>query len=169
MNLREINQAFDHKIIDGSEFCWTCWPNARYLDYESEYAHASVIFSTKTQEVYSAEINDKEDKHRPYRWYNPEYRQQYIDESTARGVDHQQAWDNVKWCDLEIAEDFLEKASAIFSNQEFDTRVQVPIDLTDSELLELMTMAHKRDITFNQLITEILTLQIEKLKNETQS
>jgi hypothetical protein len=72
------------------------------------------------------------------------------------------AWDAVKFTDLETADDFITKASAIVSGIDYDTRVCVPVDLDDHELLKLMTIAHERDITLNQLVEEILVDVVDK-------
>ncbi len=64
--------------------------------------------------------------------------------------------DDVKWVDLEVEEDFFEKAEAMFNGEEFDNRVQVPLDLDDDLMMQLFMEAHKRDITLNQLVEEIL-------------
>lgn len=156
MHLSKVNEVLDHKIVGGSEFQWQCWENARYLDFESDYAHASVVFNSKTQEIYVAEVNDKDDVQKPYRWLNPVFKQAYIAEAKERNVNPDQAWDDKKWFDLETQEDWLEKAGAIMRNEEFDTRIQVPIDLEKDELYTLMKMAHDRDITLNEMVEEVL-------------
>ena len=158
MNLSEVNEALDHRITGGSEYLWSCYPDARYLDFESEYAHVSVIYSTQTQEVYSAEVSLKDyaDSGRPYRWLNPNFKDALYAESKSRNVDATEAWDGIKWIDLETEEDYLEKASAIFNGLDFDTRVIVPIDLPSNELFMLMKLAHEKDITFNQLVVDLL-------------
>lgn len=162
MHLSKVNEALNHHIIGGSEYQWDCYgPDVRYLDYESDYAHASVLFNILTQEVYEATVTSKDESVRPYRWFNPETKQDYIDECNQRGIDPKNAWDNVDWCDLETVDDFLDKAEAIFHGEEFDSRVQVPIELSDTELLEFMKLAHERDITFNQLVEEALWDAIE--------
>lgn len=168
MHLSKVNEAMDHKIVGGSEFGWLCWSNARYLDYETDCAHASVIFNAATQEVYCAEVNDNDDKFKPYRWMNPVYKQQYIDEAKNRRVDPDEAWDGTKWYDLETSEDWLEKAGAIMRGEEFDTRVQVPLTLNNDELFKLMTMAHERDITLNKMVEIVLQEVIDKDKRERQ-
>jgi hypothetical protein len=160
MKLNEVNEALDHKITSGSEYQWNCYPDARYLDYESDFAHVSVLYSTTDQTVYQAEVSVKreawdEDK-KPYRWLNPDYKDAFYKESEKRQVDIDIAWDDVKWIDLEMAEDFLEKATAIFSGEEFDTRVKVEFDLDERSILKLATEAHKRDITLNKMIEIIL-------------
>ena len=47
-----------------------------------------------------------------------------------------------------------------------DSRVDVPIELTDEQWYSLMKMAHERDITLNQLVEEILTLEINRIEKE---
>jgi len=47
-----------------------------------------------------------------------------------------------------------------------DNRVDVPIELTDDDWYTLMKMAHERDITLNQLVEQILTLEIERLEKD---
>lgn len=44
--------------------------------------------------------------------------------------------------------------------------VDVPINLPDDVLLELALMAHKRDITLNQLCREIVQTEMDRLENE---
>jgi predicted DNA-binding ribbon-helix-helix protein len=47
-----------------------------------------------------------------------------------------------------------------------DNRVDVPIELTDEQWYSLMKMAHERDITLNQLVEEILTLEINRIEKD---
>lgn len=157
MHLSEINQAFGHKITSGSEYQWHCYgPTAQFLDYQGEYAHASVIYSAETQEIFQADVCSNDVNKKPYRWLNPDYKDELYIESEERKVDADLAWDDVKWVDLETEEDFLEKAAAIFNGETFDTRIQVPIDLDNDTMLQLAMEAHKRDITLNQMVVEIL-------------
>jgi hypothetical protein len=166
MHLSQVNEIANHRITEGSEYGWQCYPDARMLDYESVFAYISIIYSTETQEIYEANVSIKTDAWdedmRPYRWLNPEYKDVMIAESKKRNVKWRKAWDDVKWCDLEVEEDFLEKAEAIFNGQVFDARIQVPVELDNDTLLKLFTMAHERDITLNELITEILQKVIDE-------
>lgn len=41
--------------------------------------------------------------------------------------------------------------------------IEIEIDLTDDEFLILAKLAHEKDITFNELVIEILTEYTEKL------
>jgi len=166
MHLSKVNEALDHKITGGSEYGWNCWPNARWLDYESDYAHASVVFNSETQEIYTAEVNDKADKYKPYRWLNPTYKEDMYREARSRRIEANRAWDNVMWTDLEVQEDWLDKARAIMRGEEFDERIEVPLDLDDDTLMKLFMMAHERDITLNEMVEIILREVIDRHKDE---
>ena len=47
-----------------------------------------------------------------------------------------------------------------------DNRVDVPIELSYEYWYTLMKIAHERDITLNQLVEHILTLEIERIEKE---
>lgn len=169
MHLSQVNQAFDHKITSGSEHQWNCFPDARFLDYESEYAHVTVLYSTVDQVIYQADASLKRDAwpnddqyDKPYRWTNPIFKDVYLNEAKERKIDPNQAWDDVKWIDLETGEDFLEKAKAMFNGDYWDTRVQMEVDLDDDLILHLAKEAHKRDITLNKMIEVILQEVIDR-------
>lgn len=169
MHLSEVNKITDHKIVGGSTYNWNCFPEARFLDYESDYAHVSVLYSTETQEVYQADASIKRDMWStdvaPYRWTNPLYKDAYLNEAKERNIDPNQAWDDVKWVDLEVAEDWLEKTHAMFNGDEWDTRIQVPLDLEDELILQLAMEAHKRDITLNKMVEIVLQEAINRHRN----
>jgi hypothetical protein len=123
----------------------------------------SVLYSTETREIYEADVSikvdnwfDEDKKLRPYRWLNPEYKEAYYKECKQRKIKKNIAWDDVKWIDLEVAEDFLEKSKAIFNGESHDKRIQVPIELEDDVMLQLCMEAHKRDITLNQMVEKVL-------------
>jgi hypothetical protein len=86
-------------------------------------------------------------------------------EAQRRGVNYKSAWDDVNWVDLDTDEDFLEKAQAIFQGEDYDTRVQVPLELDDATLFQLMKLAHESDVTLNQKVEEILRDVIERNNN----
>ena len=170
MHLSKVNEAFSHKITSGSEYGWQCWDDARYLDYESDFAHVSVVYNTKTQDIYQAEVSVKREAwaqdEKPYRWLDPRYKDDMINEAKERKIDADQAWDDVKWIDLEVEEDFFEKATAMFNGEEWDNRIQVPLDLDDDLLLQLAMEAHKRDITLNKMVEIVLQEAIDCHRND---
>ena len=49
---------------------------------------------------------------------------------------------------------------------ETDNRVDVEIELTDTEWYTLMKMAHDEDITLNQLVERVLAAEIDRIEKE---
>jgi hypothetical protein len=159
ITVKEFMELIDYKITEGSGYGWQCFgPNAYRLDSwnGSHDGHSvSIVFDTHTQEVYEASAYDYRNE-RAYRLINPDYKFAHDDEASGRGVDTNQAWDDVNYTDLEVDDEFIQKALAIVAGEDYDTRVQVPVDFTDQELLTYMKIAHERDITFNELVEEAL-------------
>ena len=161
MNLSTVNNAMNDKITNGSEFCWNCYgPNARHLDYESEFGDATVIYDTTNQFIYEASVYAKNDNSKLYRWIDPAFRDKFRAECHEKGMDADSAWDNAVWCDLEVEEDWLEKSTAIFNGLPFDAGILVPIDLDDDIMLIIAMEAHRRNITLNAYINELLVKYI---------
>lgn len=167
ITLKDFMETVDYKITEGSDYCWNCFgPNAYRLDSwnQDQDGHSvSILFDTRTHEVYEASAYDYK-RNRAYRLINPEFKVAHDQEARDRDVDIDQAWDDVNYVDLETDEDFLEKARAIVADEDYDTRVQVPVEFSDDELLQYMKLAHDRDITFNQLVEEALRYAIEDAK-----
>jgi hypothetical protein len=55
----------------------------------------------------------------------------------------------------------MQKFLAIKAGEAYDTRVQVPVDFTDEELLKYMKAAHDLDITFNDFVVQAITQAIQ--------
>lgn len=165
ITLKQFMETVDYRITEGSEYMWQCYgPNAYRLDSWSgdQDGHSvSIVFDTKTQEVYEASAYDYKNQ-RAYRLINIDYKTDHDDESEDRGVLGNQAWDDVNYVDLDVDEDFLEKAQAIVNEEDYDTRVQVQVEFTDDELFRYMKFAHDKDITFNQLVEEAVKSAIKE-------
>lgn len=167
ITLKDFMETVDYKVTEGSDYCWNCYgENAYRLDSwnQDQQGHTvAIVFDTRTHMVYEANAYDYKREH-AYRLINPDFKDAHSAESSDRGVLENQAWDEVNYVDLETDEDFLAKARAIVADEDYDTRVSVPIDFTDQELLTYMKLAHERDITFNQLVEEALRNVIQELK-----
>jgi hypothetical protein len=88
---------------------------------------------------------------------NQAYVAEHTEEARSRQVNEKQAWDEVDYIDLEVDDDWMQKALAIEAEEvDYDNRVQVPLTLDDDQMFELMRMAHERDITLNELVEDIL-------------
>lgn len=87
----------------------------------------------------------------------------------STGVDNTWLNNQPGWADateLETDEDLLEKFNAIVQGRDYDTRVSIPIDLPEDYLMALMLEAHRQDITFNQLVVNIIVKQANQVLDE---
>ena len=150
ITLKEWMELVDYKITEGSDFhnnvpdlyCLTSWNG------EQDGWSCEIVFAPKEdQRVYCVEVCDYKNN-RAYR---------VID--SALNADSQ-AWDDTTWTDLEVDEDFLEKARAIMNDEDYDIRVKVPLNLPDDMMYQLMVNAHEQDITLNKLVENLLRERI---------
>jgi hypothetical protein len=167
ITMKEWMELVDYKITEGSDYGWQCYgPNAYCLDSWNGVHGVggysfSIVFSTKTQKVYEVSMCDYTNN-RAYRMINPKKVEKHRKEAESKSVLANQAWDDVDYVDLDVVDDFIQKALAIKSGEDYDTRVQVPVDFSDEDLLQYMKLAHERDITFNELVEEALRFAIEE-------
>jgi uncharacterized protein (DUF4415 family) len=167
ITLKQWMEVVEYRVTEGSEYYWKCYGYDAYaLDSwngDNEGHSFTVIFDTKTQVVYEVQAHDYKNN-RAYRMINPEFIEANRTEAEQKNVSRTEAWENTSYVDLDLEEDFLEKAKAIANGEDYDTRVRIPLDFTDEELLTYMTMAHERDMTFNAFIEEALRHAIDKYK-----
>lgn len=169
ITVKDFMECTGHKISETAEYCWACYGNhAQHMDYwngkhdETGFS-ISIVYDTVTQVVYEMEAWDYKNE-REYRWTNPDYAGLAKKEAKQRGQKHKRSMDDRKYIDLDVAEDMLEKASAIVAGKEYDARIQVPLDLEDALLFEMMKMAHSKDMTLNQFVEHILKVAIAEHK-----
>lgn len=166
ITLKDFMEVVDYRVTEGSEFTWHCFGPAAYTlsawNGDHDGWSFNITFDTKNQCVYMVESCDYK-RDRAYRLINPDFVDTY--RTYARRENHvyaDQAWDNVNYTDLEVDDDWIQKALAIKEDRDYDNKVTVPLELSDDELFELMKMAHERDITLNQLVEEVLWEAIRK-------
>jgi hypothetical protein len=169
ITIKEWMELVDYKITEGSDYMWQCYgSNAYRLDswngVHDKGGHSfSIVFSTKTQKVYEVSAYDYTND-RAYRMIAENKKEKHLKESKVRQVNFNQAWDEVTYVDLDVDDDFIQKCLAIRAGEDYDTRVQMPVDFSDEDLLKYMKMAHERDMTFNQFVEEALRHAIEEVK-----
>jgi len=167
LTLPEFLELIDHRITGGSEFQWQCYGNqAQVIDSDGANYSFSVVFDRDDQEVYEVTVCDYANN-RAYRMIDPDFKSGHDNEAAARDVPANQAWDDVLYVDLDVADDFIQKGQAIRDGKPYDTRVQIDLDLPDNVLFDLMKLAHERDITLNHLIEQILREAIDNLTDQT--
>ncbi len=171
ITLKDFMEAVDYRITEGSDYQWQCFgSNAYCLDSwngDHEGHTVSIIFDTKDQTVYQAMAYDYA-RNRAYRMTNPDFKEEFDAECQDRDI-LDMAWEDdegnpIKYIDLEVEDDFLEKIHSIVNEEDYDTRVQVPVDFSDNELLTYMKMAHERDMTFNEFVEMALRAAIDEIK-----
>lgn len=173
MLLKTFMEIVNYRITEGSDYQWNCFgPNAYMLDSwdgRHEDGHSLCItFDTRTQVVYSVEACDYKND-RAYRMINPAFKDVHDAEVKQRGLDDA-AWEGdegaILWTDLEVEEDFEEKARAIVAGEDYDTMVSVPLDLPEDLLLEAAMNAHRQNITLNAYINNALMEMMEEFKRD---
>ena len=169
ITMKEWMELVDYKITEGSDYGWQCYgPNSYCLDSWNG-VHGiggysfSIVFSTKSQKVYEVSMCDYTNN-RAYRMINPKNVEKHRKEAESKSVLANQAWDDVSYIDLDVVDDFIQKALAIRAGEDYDTRIQVPVDFSDEELLQYMKLAHERDMTFNELVEEALRHAINEVE-----
>lgn len=171
ITLKEFMETFSYRITEGSAYGWQCYGhNAYQLSswnglYDEGGWSGNVVFDTSDQTVYEVEVCDYTNQ-RAYRYINPDVKDAYLSEAQDRGEANHQAWDDVKFIDLENKNDWLEKSTAIIAGKDYDTRIQVEVDLENDVILDAALEAHKQDITLNQYIERILRNMIDSEKQK---
>jgi hypothetical protein len=169
ITVKDFMEVVDYRITEGGDYGWQCYgPNAYRLDSWSgdQDGHSvSIVFDNQTQTVYEVTAYDYS-RERAYRLINPDHREAHTNEAVYRGVEANEAWDCVNYVDLEADDDFIQKAQAIVAGEDYDTRVEVPLELDDELLFGLMKMAHEQDITLNQLVENIVRAEVDRLEDQ---
>lgn len=168
IDLKQWMEVVNYQITEGSKYCWNCYGEYAYRldswngDNDNGWS-AEIIFDTLDQEVYEVQVHDYKRK-RAYRMINPDYLDSVRREAEARDVKFDEATDEYNFIDLEADVDWAEKTIAIVNGEDYDTRISIPVNFTDEELLRYMTAAHEEDLTFNQFVEKALRTMIDKMK-----
>ena len=159
LSVKEWMELVDYRITEGSEYGWQCFGTDAYSLSSWNGDHDgwsfNIVFDTKTQVVYTVEVCDYA-RSRAYRMINPDYKDAHDQEAKQHNVSAKEAWDECDFVDLEEDDDFMQKGLAIRDGVDYDTRVNVPLNVPDDVLFELMKRAHDQDITLNQLVEDVL-------------
>ena len=168
ITMKEWMELVDYKITEGSDYGWQCYgPNSYDLSSWNGVHGAggysfSIVFSTKSQKVYEVSVCDYTND-RAYRMINPKFQKKHSKEAEQKSQLANQAWDDVDYVDLELVEDFLEKAQAIKAGEDYNTDVCVPLDLPDDLLMFAFKAAHAENMTFNDWMNKMLKEFVDKV------
>lgn len=168
ITLRDWMETVNYRITEGSEYFCSAFGNNLYSlsawNGDHDGWSMNIVFDTREQYVYLVEACDYKNQ-RAYRLIDPDYKNKFMkDDSEYRD----QAWDDVNYIDLETDEDFLDKAESIVSGEDYDTRVSIPLELPEEELMVLFKAAHARDMTFNDFVEEALREALKEWELDTE-
>jgi hypothetical protein len=169
ITIKEWMELVDYKITEGSDYGWNCYGPYSYTLDSWNRVHGpggysfSITFSTKSQKVYEVTVCDYTND-RAYRMINPKFQEKHRKEAQARDVNLNEAWDNVDYVDLEVDDDFIQKALAIKAGESYSTDISVPIDLPDDLLMFAFKSAHAENMTFNDWMNKMLKTFVDKVQ-----
>lgn len=108
--MKDFMEAIDYQITSGGVFGWICYGLDSYiLDHEpsiNSYT-VSIVFDTKTKVVYEASLCDYNNDC-AYRLMNPDFKDAYLEEEQNEGFEPDQAWDDVKYVNMDNDQEFLD-------------------------------------------------------------
>ena len=169
ITMKEWMELVDYRITEGGEYGWQCYgPNAYCLDSWNGVHGVggysfSIVFSTKTQKVYEVSMCDYTND-RAYRMIAENKQAKHHKESEHKSVLANQAWDDVDYVDLEVVDDFIQKALAIKAGEDYENTVSVPIDLPDDLMMFAFRAAHEADMTLNDWMNQMLRGFIDQVE-----
>ena len=165
ITMKEWMELVNYRITEGSDYGWQCYGSDAYMldswNGHHEGHSFTIIFDTKDQTVYEVQAHDYV-HNRAYRMINEDFAKKNRKEAKRRDIDRAEAWDDVDYVDLDVDDDFFQKALAIREGEDYDTRVSVPLELDDAAMFQMMRMAHERDLTLNEFVEDVLRKAIEE-------
>lgn len=169
ITVKEFMEVVDYRITEGSDYGWDCFGSHAYTlsSWNGEHdGHSfNIVFDTEHQTVYQVEAFDYA-HNRAYRLMHPDCVEDYRKESSLRNIDPDEALDEIRFVDLETVEDFIEKAQAIIAGEDYDTRVSIPLNIPQDDLLIIFKAAHERDMTLNEFVEEALKTMIADFEHD---
>lgn len=100
MNIHEVLAAGQNRIQGGCPYLWACFGgSAHYVllgQGEPSPQHVACVFDRDSGIVYALELFD-ETKGRAWHWVNELWIEPYLTECSERGVDPDEAYDDVQF------------------------------------------------------------------------
>lgn len=159
ITMKEWMELVEFRITEGSNYLWECYgPNAYSLDSwdgEHDGRSFSIIFDTKTTEVYEVQAHDFK-RGRAYRMINSNYESAHVNSAKNRHTDPNEAWNGVEYVALDVDDDFIQKSLAIKSGEDYDTRVMMNLEVDEQLEMFIYREAHRADKTVNQFVVDLL-------------
>lgn len=163
-HIPEFLEAIQYNITNISEFTWNCYGrNTIWIDSnKTTRFDVSANFCTTTKELREITMHDYK-LNNSYRWTDPKFQEARQIESFKYNVDDKVAYGMVKFIDVEVAEDILEKITDAYNDVEYNDKIIVPLDISDKDFLTFAKAAHELDITFNEFVELAIKQAVENL------
>ena len=100
---------------------------------------------------------------RNYRWTVPEVEPLRDAELLLAGLDPKLVDEDQEFIDLIMIEDMVKKMTAICAGEEYDTRITIPLEMSDDEFILIARAAHELDITLNEFMVQAIKEQLWKI------
>lgn len=165
ISLEEWLELINYQVNHGSDVKWeTFGPNAYYMNSYKDDTDIGIIFDTETRDVYEVTVSDKKNR-RAYRLIDPNYVEAYK-KSVIDSAFGNVAFDEVEYTDLEVHEDWLEKAEAILNDQPYSADIKITLDIDDDTLFILFKKAHEANMSFNEYVNRVLQEEMDRIEQE---
>ena len=165
ITLQQWLELTEYRITETGDYGWSCYgehaQTFTYWDGSHTGVSTDIIYDLKNQQVYEVTAHDFM-MSKSYRMINPKYKPAYDKEVKDRKLDDM-AYDDVPYTDLEVDEDLVEKLTAILNYKTYDTRIQVPLELNRDEIHQMMTEAHKADMSLNEYVEHLLRRVVDEI------
>ena len=101
MNIHEVLAAGQNRVQGGCQYMWGCFGTSAFYillgpEGDDKPKQVAVVFDKDVGIVYAVELFDTE-QGRAWHWVNPLWVEPYLAECDVRGVDPDEAYDNVKF------------------------------------------------------------------------
>lgn len=160
--LNNYLDAIKNNITNIETYNWDCYgDNCKIFDsYIEKRYECNAVVALPSGELRELTFHDFV-KSKSYRWIDPDYKDVYNSEASSLGVNPNEAWDDVLYCEVELVEDILEKMTAVNEGREYDPRITIPVNMTNEEFMQIAKAAHQLDITINEFIHRALVEALE--------
>lgn len=129
----------------------------------SAYVKDNYEFCVAVNDSGVHEINFYDYKNsRFYRWTDPRVEALRDAELLLMDINPKNSGDT-SFIDLIVIEDMIEKMTDVSAGRVYDTRIQIPLELTDEEFILIARAAHELDITLNEFVVRAVQEQLRKI------
>lgn len=144
----ELVKTFDAQISDYS-MVTNAKTDVVFLDFENDLAWASFSYKKDTLQLVSASVESKDRK----------YYYQLMCKNSTYELD-------TDAIELEVYEDYLEKASAIWKGEDFDKRVVVEIELDDDIKDDVLRACAAQGISIDEFFERLMKTIIQENQDQ---